>query len=142
MTRGTIFTALTAMAMAVAVPTASAQSPVPNTYGGQAGVVVQSTAPVVPQAGTTAAPQGATPVVPQTAPGGGVLDDGASGSDAPGVDAQGNPAAGAAPQAAQAASDSELPFTGFDALLLALGGAVLLALGFAGRRLSRQEQLA
>ncbi|HEU4657600.1 MAG TPA: hypothetical protein VFR97_08750 [Capillimicrobium sp.] len=49
------------------------------------------------------------------------------------------PTAGASAGATQEVSSGELPFTGFDAALVAVGGILLVALGLGVRRLSRDQ---
>ncbi len=119
---------------------ASAQSPVVDAYGGQAGV-----------AGTVAV-SGDTPTAPTAAAQGtlGATANGTNGAAAAAAGPSDNGVAGAgvngtAPTAVASApralDGDSLPFTGFDVALLAVGGIALLALGFTLRRLSRQPHL-
>ena len=140
--------ALPAVVLMMAVP-ASAQEPLRHTYGGAANVVTQ-VATVAGSGGVTTLRS--TPAETATA-----AETGGSGSAA-GVDVapevsqsarnveragsattpSGERSVGAppAPQVKTSALDT-LPFTGFDALLLLLGGTVLFAVGVGVRRLSQ-----
>lgn len=145
MKRGITTTLRTAVAvMAVAAftgaGTAFAQEPTLQGYGGQGGEVL----PNVQGGG-----QG-----PAQAPAGDnfVLGDNAAGGEAPagvqGDNAAGGgeaPAADAAPAEAREPVSrvvADLPFTGFDVMLIVIAGAGLLLVGFALRRMARPQTTA
>ena len=105
--------ALSAVALAVAAPVASAQSTSPDQEGYSVpGAAVQTQV----ESGND---NGPTPPAP--------------------VSDEGNPSPAAA---VQTADDSTLPFTGLDIALVVGAGGLLLLLGFGIRRLSRPAGLA
>ena len=144
--------ALPAVVLMMAAP-ASAQDPLRHTYGGAANVVTQvaavagSVTPVAPLAGSGGvATLSPTPPVTddpveaagvdaarEVAGSGGNVKPAGSATAASGERSIGEPPA---PQVKASALDS-LPFTGFDALLLLMGGTVLFAVGIGVRRLSQ-----
>lgn len=104
------------LAVVLWVPAALPQTPTSSGYGG-AGAVV-GTAPAVPS----------QPAVAETVAddGGDVLGEESSGAVAPADDAR-------------AVAGSTLPFTGFDLLLIAAGGMLLVTVGVALRRMARRD---
>ncbi|MGI8728908.1 MAG: hypothetical protein ACR2LK_02770 [Solirubrobacteraceae bacterium] len=135
-----------AVAMIAAPPSALAQSPVGDAYGGQGAI------PVVPLPGGTVSPDPPAAGVPAASSVAGAQDQGAADEGAPTEAVAGiqDASAGRGPTegdgqslaaGSQVLDARSLPFTGFDLLLLALGGVALLGLGFATRRLSRQRNL-
>ena len=112
-----------AIALAMAVP-AHANAPMTNAYGGAQPLVAPPAGP-----STDSQPPLLTPSTQ------GVKGDAISATSS-------KPAkkgvAGVAPVGTAATSSrSDLPFTGFDVLLLLAGGSLLVAVGFGMRRLSR-----
>jgi len=148
----TLTLAVLSLALLMAAP-AYAQDPLRNAYGGPGNIVLQVAGsgdivtPVsasaeggpVTSAGSATAPSSEGAAVagsgdvftPVSAPEGGQVKRAGSAT------APSSEGAAVARPATQASALSSLPFTGMDALLLLMGGAMLFAVGFGMRRLAR-----
>ncbi len=141
MSRITPLALTVALLVLLALPgVANAQQPAGNAYGGQ-GAVAQSVAPGTGQSAGDAG--GRTGVKGASGSGGSNSDgqDGGAGGAGEDGGASTGPGTGAVAGAAGklgTVDGGSLPFTGFDVLLLALGGAGLLLVGLSLRRLGRE----
>jgi hypothetical protein len=113
------------IALGMAVP-AHANAPMTNAYGGAQPLVAPPAAPP----STDKQPPLLTPSTQD------VKGDAISGTTSQAAK-KGVAAVAPVGTAATASSRSNLPFTGFDVLLLLAGGSLLVAVGFGMRRLSR-----
>ena len=149
----TLTLAALSLTLLMAAP-AYAQDPLRNAYGGPGNIVTQVAGsgdvvtPVsvpaeggqVESAGSATAPSSEGAAVagsgdvftPVAAPAEGTQVKSAGSATAPSSEG-----AAVARPATQASALSSLPFTGMDALLLLMGGAMLFAVGFGMRRLAR-----
>lgn len=119
--------------------TALAQTPASDAYGGSGSVpgtvIAPEAAEVTPgEAGEAPAVLGAIEAGEAPTVAGATATSPPAGA-APATAA--GPTAVARPTATSAAPSGSLPFTGFDLTLIALGGLVLIGIGFGARRLTR-----
>lgn len=135
-----LFTSLliTVLALTVFATTSYAQAPAADGYGGQGGTAV-----------TVTEPQQNAPVQAQGAPAPAAEEEAVGQGAEPQAADPETAAQGSSPQrndvavrATQQAPSSGLPFTGFDLALIAAGGALLLMLGLAMRRLAQPRTVA
>ncbi len=131
----TLTLAALSLALLMAAP-AYAQDPLRNAYGGPGNIVSQ-----VAGSGDVFTPVSAPAEGGQVKIAGSATAPSSEGAavarPATQATAPSSEGAAVARPATQASALSSLPFTGMDALLLLMGGAMLLAVGFGMRRLAR-----